>query len=88
MSWNLNISPEKATAVQNQIRETVQQEKSGIKVRTATITCGCGQKRAVVLMFQCLYCKEWYCTLCAEQHFGKTIKDFHADKNFSEGTEC
>ncbi len=72
---------EKEGFIQKQIRETVQQEKEGVTVRMATITCGCGTKRAVVKMFQCLYCNQWYCTICAEQHFGKTISEYRAEKN-------
>ena len=48
--------PQKDNFIQKQIRETVEQEKAGVGVRTATITCGCGQKRAVTLMYKCLYC--------------------------------
>jgi len=71
----------KATFIQNQIRETVQQEKAGVTIRMATITCGCGSKRAVVKMYHCLYCSEWYCVTCAEQHFGKTINEYRAEKD-------
>ena len=71
----------KATFIQQQVRETVQQEKAGVTVRTATMTCGCGTKRGVLLMYKCLYCGEWYCTVCAEQHFGKTIKQYREDKD-------
>ena len=58
-----------------QLDETVQQERDGIGVRTAWITCGCGTKRALVLMYKCLYCNEWFCHGCAEEHFGETVRD-------------
>ena len=75
------IDTTKAGFIQKQIRETVQQEKSGITIRMATMTCGCGSKRAVVKMYQCLYCNEWYCVTCAEQHFGQTIKQYRESKS-------
>lgn len=71
---------EKATFIQTQIRETVKQEAAGITIRSATITCRCGWERSALLMYKCLYCQEWFCTICAEQHFGKTIKEYHEEK--------
>lgn len=70
---------DKATLVQNQIRETVRQEAAGVTIRLATITCPCGRKRAVVKMYQCLYCKVWMCDPCAEEHFGKTVEQYRAE---------
>ena len=26
--------------------------------------------------YKCLYCKEWFCTLCAEEHFGCTTEQW------------
>ena len=68
------------TVVSDQMRETVDQEKAGITIRMATITCPCGWKRGVVKMFQCLYCNIWFCTLCAEEHFGKTLAKYKKEK--------
>ena len=70
---------EKAIIVQNQIRETVQQEADGVTIRIATITCPCGRKRAIVKAYQCLYCKVWMCDPCAEAHFGKTVKEYRTE---------
>ena len=75
---------EKATAVQKQIKETVQQTEEGVPVRLATITCRCGRERSIMLMYQCLYCKEWYCETCAEQHFGQTVADYREKHPVSE----
>jgi hypothetical protein len=63
------------TTERKQIDETVRQEREGIGVRTATITCGCGTERALVLMYKCLYCNEWFCHSCAEDHFGETVEE-------------
>ena len=70
---------EKAAIAQSQVRETVQQETAGITVRLATLTCPCGRKRAMVKMYQCLYCKIWLCDPCAEAHFGKTVEQYRAE---------
>lgn len=70
---------EKMTRIQNQIRETVVQEMAGVTVRLATMTCGCGRKRSIMLMFQCLYCREWFCHPCAEAHFGKTVAEYREE---------
>jgi hypothetical protein len=40
-----------------------------------TITCGCGQLRALTHAFRCLYCGEWFCVPCAEKHFGEGIHE-------------
>jgi len=70
---------EKAAFIQQQIRETVQQTAEGVPVRLGTITCRCGWKRGIMHMFQCLYCREWFCERCAEDHFGKTREQWRAE---------
>jgi len=65
--------------VYRQHKETVDQAVAGVDVRTATITCPCGRQRAVVKMYQCLYCGVWFCEWCAEAHFGKTRKQHLAE---------
>ena len=72
--WN-----EKLAFVAVQVGETVKQEAEGVTIRMATITCGCGQKRAVVKMFQCLYCSEWFCHSCAEVHFRQTVEQYRKE---------
>lgn len=69
-----------ATIVYDQGEETVKQEAEGVTVRMATLTCPCGWKRALILMHHCLYCKVWFCHLCAEKHFGKTVAQYKAEK--------
>lgn len=67
---------DQATVVMKQIKETVTQDALGVTVRVATVTCPCGTKRAIVKAYQCLYCKVWFCTLCAEEHFGQTVNEY------------
>lgn len=64
---------------EKQLAETVNQELEGVTCRMAVITCPCGQKRAIVKMYRCLYCKTWFCHQCAEQHFGKTVDQYYKD---------
>ena len=33
--------------------------------------CVCGDRIRITRMYQCLYCGVWFCTACAEKHFGK-----------------
>lgn len=63
-----------------QTAELVAQQRQGVGVMLATITCSCGNLRGITLMHKCLYCNQWYCTLCAERHFGKTIKKYNEEK--------
>lgn len=71
---------DKMAFIKQQVSETVQQEAAGVTVRLATITCRCGWKRSIMHMFQCLYCREWFCQNCAEVHFGKTVEQYRAEK--------
>lgn len=76
---------EAATIVQSQVRETVDQEMAGVTVRSADLTCPCGNVKALVHMYQCLYCKVWFCNSCAEHHFGKTVKQYKAEQQEQAG---
>jgi len=71
---------EKAAFVAQQLRETVTQELAGVTVRMATITCRCGRERSLIYMYRCLYCGEWFCTQCAEDHFGKTVAEYREEQ--------
>lgn len=71
----------KAELVKRQVRETVKQEADGVTVRMATITCGCGWERGIMHMYQCLYCRVWFCQICAEKHFGKTVEQYYQDRS-------
>lgn len=35
-----------------------------------TVTCPCGARRNVRSAFRCFYCGVWFCSSCAEEHFG------------------
>jgi predicted nucleic acid binding AN1-type Zn finger protein len=70
---------EKMTFIKSQVEETVKQDAEGVTVRMATITCRCGWNRGIMHMFQCLYCKEYFCMSCAETHFGKTVKQYREE---------
>lgn len=45
------------------------------------VRCGCGKKLWPHQAYKCLYCGEWYCKQCAEEHFGKTVAQYKADKH-------
>lgn len=46
-------------------------------------TCGCGFSISLSLGFRCLYCGEYFCTTCAERHFGKTRQEHNQSKHGS-----
>lgn len=54
---------------------------------SATIHCACGQKRALVVAFRCLYCGLWFCARCAEKHFGQTIQEWIVEKRIARRRE-
>jgi len=64
-------SQEQKDLLQRQWRSAVEQRE---------ITCPCGQARALELAYRCLYCGIWFCTPCAEGHFGKTLQEWIAQK--------
>lgn len=64
-------SAEKADFVMGQIRE--------VKNSTPKLTCFCGLIIYWLNAFRCLYCGEWYCQKCAEEHFGKTREAWAKD---------
>ncbi|ACB76657.1 hypothetical protein [Opitutus terrae] len=49
-------------------------------VERRTITCECGQIRALELAYRCLYCGAWFCVPCAESHFGMTLQQWKQKK--------
>lgn len=73
--------PETAKIVENQVRETVKETKIGTPLRLCCLTCPCGWKRSIILMYKCLYCKVYFCTLCAEKHFGKTVEEYRNENS-------
>lgn len=79
MSHSIN----KEEFLKQQIQETVDQSMANVPVRLAIITCPCGWKRSIVFMYKCLYCNLWFCVNCAEEHFGKTIKQYQSE-NFKQ----
>jgi formylmethanofuran dehydrogenase subunit E len=42
--------------------------------------CACRKKLELKDSYRCLYCKEWFCEQCAEEHFGKTVEEYWAEK--------
>ncbi|WP_342205103.1 hypothetical protein [Shewanella xiamenensis] len=76
-------------SVDNQIQETVEQDIQGVTVRFGMITCSCGAKKPLVQMYKCLYCSEWFCFSCAENHFGKTVDQYRQENplNSDKGTD-
>ena len=62
--------------VAKQFREAMYQEGKTVQ----EVTCGCGLTMPLRFAYKCLYCGEFYCQSCAEQHFGKTREQYSSDK--------
>lgn len=62
---------EKLKVVADQLRELAKQKQ------WPTVTCFCGRVRTLLYAWRCLYCGEWYCQTCAEQHFGMTRAEWN-----------
>lgn len=64
-------TPEKKARLKAQWMQVVQDH---------VVTCCCGRPRALELAYRCLYCGEWYCFNCAQDHFGMTVADWLKEK--------
>lgn len=67
---------EKIQAVYEQQRVLWLQRRLDTPIGQTTVPCICGVKVNIMDMYQCLYCREWFCRDCAEEHFGQTIKEY------------
>lgn len=65
--------------VLEQLRDTVVQEREGVTIRMALISCPCSRRLALVKAYKCLYCGVWFCHSCAEEHFGKTVAEYREE---------
>ena len=67
--------------------EELLQKQETIKSQTieaindGIITCSCGKRCHIRFFFKCLYCREIFCFVCAEAHFGQTVKEYNEKKN-------
>lgn len=57
--------------VQKQVANIKSQEAIGVPSQHVKVRCGCNKYSRWLYMFQCLYCRVWFCKECAEEHFGK-----------------
>ena len=58
--------------VTKQLQELIRQDCNNILV-----SCECDKKIPIHLAFRCLYCGQYYCQKCAEEHFGKSREDYN-----------
>ena len=47
----------------------------------------CGKKVSMMFAYKCLYCSFWFCTKCAEIHFGKTREQHNAEMKEEEAAQ-
>jgi hypothetical protein len=46
------------------------------------MTCSCGAQMPLRFAYKCLYCDEYFCKDCMEQHLGQTVKKYWDSKKF------
>jgi hypothetical protein len=72
---------ETARIVENQMQEIVSQLENAVTVADAVIKCPCNWHYRITNMYHCLYCKVYFCTSCAENHFGQTVDEYLRKRN-------
>ena len=68
------VTDEERVEKRIRVRKQFEQAKGPTQV-----TCGCGRTNPIRFMYRCLYCGEFYCQPCAEEHFGKTREQYNAE---------
>jgi hypothetical protein len=63
---------------------TVRQKRK-VENLTIKLVCKCGQRFPIGYMHKCLYCEEWLCETCGEEHFGETREAY---KQRTRGQQC
>ncbi len=71
---------DKLSIMASQVKFIKQQEKDEIPAKHTKIRCSCLTLVRWVDAYRCLYCGIFYCRACAEQHFGKTIEEYRAER--------
>ena len=72
MSYAENTNEEHVAFVKRQAMEIFTE---------GSITCFCGDEISLLEAYKCLYCDGWFCEPCAEEHFGKTVKEYLEEKS-------
>lgn len=66
----------KAEFVAKQFKEAMFHEGQSVQ----SVTCECGCNMPLRFAYECLYCGQFYCQSCAEEHFGETREEYLAKK--------
>lgn len=51
-----------------------------IEAANNKVTCACSRTLPLRFAYRCLYCGQFYCQKCAEEHFGKTRKEYDSER--------
>jgi len=71
----------------NEDKRKVLRDQWSEATERGSVHCTCGLQRALPLAFRCLYCGQWFCGRCAEQHFGQTIHEWIEARRNSQNAE-
>jgi len=70
----------------DQAKKKLLHDQHAEAMESNTIHCSCGQIRAMVKAYRCLYCGIYFCTTCMEAHCGKTIQQWREEKRQKDST--
>lgn len=79
MCINVGEAESAKQLIYEQLSFIKQQESDGIPSSALKIRCGCLSLKPWKYMHRCLYCSVWFCKECAEDHFGKTVKQYKSE---------
>lgn len=81
---NVADTQAKAEFVAKQFNEAKYHEGESVQ----KVTCACGTCMPLRFAYKCLYCGQFYCQTCAEEHFGKTREQYNLerDQNLNKNT--
>lgn len=60
-------------------RDHVLRQMQQASASKTEIECRCGQRVRLWMAFRCLYCGEYFCKGCAEEHYGKSRAEYLAE---------
>lgn len=60
------------------------QTKQAMVLQNPTCKCHCHKLLHMKNAYKCLYCGQWYCKKCAEEHFGKTVAEYRNENPITE----
>jgi len=81
MCLDIGEQTTQAGILESQARFIRTQENDNMPSKVLSIRCVCLKMVRMKYSYRCLYCGVFYCRECAEQHFGKTVAEYQAERD-------